>query len=71
MITRKAVADNLDSAAQIVMGKRSSAAVIWNAPVRVEQGLKCEIPGIPPNECMYWERYGAGRIRTLEGLMTS
>lgn len=56
MITRKAVADNLVSAAQIVMGEGDEgipAAIIRNAPVRVEDGLRCEIPGIPPNECMY------------------
>jgi coenzyme F420-0:L-glutamate ligase/homotetrameric cytidine deaminase len=56
MITRKAVADNLVSAAQIVMGEGDEgipAAIIRNAPVRVEEGLKCEIPGISPNECMY------------------
>jgi coenzyme F420-0:L-glutamate ligase/homotetrameric cytidine deaminase len=56
MITRKAVADNLVSAAQIVMGEGDEgipAAIIRNAPVRVEEGMKCEIPGIPPKECMY------------------
>ncbi|VVB72153.1 Coenzyme F420:L-glutamate ligase [uncultured archaeon] len=56
MITRKAVADNLVSAAQIVMGEGDEgipAAIIRNAPVRVVEGLQREIPGIPPNECMY------------------
>lgn len=56
MITRKAVADNLVSAAQIVMGEGDEgipAAIIRDSPVRVEEGLVCEIPGIPPSECMY------------------
>jgi len=56
MITRKAVADNLVSAAQIVMGEGDEgrpAAIVRGAPVKVEGGLKCEIPGIPPKECMY------------------
>ena len=53
---QEAVADNLVSAAQIVMGEGDEgipAAIIRNAPVRVDEGLECEIPGIPPKECMY------------------
>jgi coenzyme F420-0:L-glutamate ligase/homotetrameric cytidine deaminase len=56
MITRKAVADNLVSAAQIVMGEGDEgipAAIIRGAPVKVDEYLECEIPGIPPDECMY------------------
>ena len=55
-ITRKAVADNLVSAAQIVMGEGGEgvpAAIIRGAPVPVRSGLNCKIPSIPPNECMY------------------
>jgi coenzyme F420-0:L-glutamate ligase/homotetrameric cytidine deaminase len=54
-ITRKAVADNLVSAAQIVMGEGDEsipAAIVRGAPVQMaEDG--CEIPKIPPEECMY------------------
>jgi coenzyme F420-0:L-glutamate ligase/homotetrameric cytidine deaminase len=56
MITRKAVADNLVSAAQIVMGEGGEgipAAIIRGAPVKVQDGLDNEIPCIPPDECMY------------------
>jgi len=55
MITRKAVADNLVSAAQIVMGEGDEsipAVIIRGAPVPVQEG-SCEIPRIPPDECMY------------------
>ncbi len=55
MITRKAVADNLVSAAQIVMGEGDEgvpAAIIRGAPVPI-QDVNCEIPTIPPAECMY------------------
>lgn len=55
MITRKAVADNLVSAAQIVMGEGDEsipAVIIRGAPVPVQEG-SCEIPKIPPDECMY------------------
>lgn len=55
MITRKAVADNLVSAAQIVMGEGDEsipAVIIRGAPVAVQDG-SCEIPKIPPEECMY------------------
>lgn len=54
-ITRKAVADNLVSAAQIVMGESNEstpAVVIRGAPVVLIDGA-CEIPRIPPEECMY------------------
>jgi coenzyme F420-0:L-glutamate ligase/homotetrameric cytidine deaminase len=55
MITRKAVADNLVSAAQIVMGEGDEgvpAAIIRGAPVSIRD-INCEIPNIPPAECMY------------------
>lgn len=55
-ITRKAVADNLVSAAQVVMGEGSEgipAVVIRGAPVEASDlGPVC-IPNIPPGECMY------------------
>ena len=54
-ITRKAVADNLVSAAQVVMGEGGEsipAAIIRGAPVEMKEGGG-EIPKIPPNECMY------------------
>jgi coenzyme F420-0:L-glutamate ligase/homotetrameric cytidine deaminase len=55
MITRKAVADNLVSAAQIVMGEGDEgvpAAIIRGAPVSIRDD-NCQIPTIPPSECMY------------------
>jgi coenzyme F420-0:L-glutamate ligase/homotetrameric cytidine deaminase len=55
-ITRKAVADNLVSAAQIIMGEGGEgipAVIIRNAPVNIGEGIKCEIPRMPPMECMY------------------
>jgi homotetrameric cytidine deaminase len=55
MITRKAVADNLVSAAQIVMGEGDEGipgAIIRGAPVTIRD-ICCEIPTIPPSECMY------------------
>jgi coenzyme F420-0:L-glutamate ligase/homotetrameric cytidine deaminase len=55
MITRKAVADNLVSAAQIVMGEGDEGipgAIIRGAPVAIRD-ISCEIPTIPPSECMY------------------
>jgi coenzyme F420-0:L-glutamate ligase/homotetrameric cytidine deaminase len=54
-ITRKAVADNLVSAAQVVMGEGDEgipAAIIRGAPVELSEE-SCEIPKIPPDECMY------------------
>jgi len=54
-ITRKAVADNLVSAAQVVMGEGDEgipAVIIRGAPVRI-QDISCEIPRIAPGECMY------------------
>jgi coenzyme F420-0:L-glutamate ligase/homotetrameric cytidine deaminase len=54
-ITRKAVADNLVSAAQIVMGEGDEcipAAIIRDAPVSITDS-SCDIPKIPPDECMY------------------
>ncbi len=55
MITRKAVADNLVSAAQIVMGEGDEgipAAIIRDAPVQIKE-VSGQMPKIPPDECMY------------------
>jgi coenzyme F420-0:L-glutamate ligase/homotetrameric cytidine deaminase len=54
-ITRKAVADNLVSAAQIVMGEGDEgipAVIIRDAPVSISEGQSA-IPTIAPQECMY------------------
>jgi len=54
-ITRKAVADNLVSAAQVVMGEGDEgipAVIIRNSPVPIQE-VDGEIPSIPPHECMY------------------
>ncbi|MDD1749526.1 MAG: coenzyme F420-0:L-glutamate ligase [Methanothrix sp.] len=54
-ITRKAVADNLVSAAQIVMGEGDEgipAVIIREAPVPISEA-QCAIPTIAPQECMY------------------
>jgi coenzyme F420-0:L-glutamate ligase/homotetrameric cytidine deaminase len=54
-ITRKAVADNLVSAAQIVMGEGDEgipAVIIKGAPVSISEA-DCAIPTIAPQECMY------------------
>ena len=57
MITRKAVADNLVSAAEVVMGEGNEgipAVIIRGAPVRLaDDGEDIRIPNIPPEECMY------------------
>jgi coenzyme F420-0:L-glutamate ligase/homotetrameric cytidine deaminase len=54
-ITRKAVADNLVSAAQIVMGEGDEgipAAIIRGAPIPItESGM--DIPAVSPIDCMY------------------
>ncbi len=56
-VTRKAVADNLVSAAQIVMGEGNEgipAVIIRGAPVKfVDGGEEMVIPSIAPEECMY------------------
>lgn len=55
-ITRKAVADNLVSAAQIIMGEGDEgipAVIIRNAPVKIEENASCEIPTMSPQGCMY------------------
>ena len=58
-ITRKAVADNLTSAAQIVMGEGDEgipAVIIRGAPVKLVDDNDPEmvkIPSIAPDECMY------------------
>lgn len=62
LITRKAVADNLVSAAQIVMGEGDEgipAAIVRDAPVTISD-VSCEIPKIPPQECMYIGALQAG-----------
>jgi coenzyme F420-0:L-glutamate ligase/homotetrameric cytidine deaminase len=54
-ITRKAVADNLVSAAQIIMGEGDEgipAVIIRDAPVAISE-VSDPIPSIPPDECMY------------------
>jgi coenzyme F420-0:L-glutamate ligase/homotetrameric cytidine deaminase len=54
-ITRKAVADNMVSAAQIIMGEGDEgvpAVIIRGAPVEVKE-VSPEIPRMPPHECMY------------------
>jgi homotetrameric cytidine deaminase len=54
-ITRKAVADNLVSAAQIVMGEGDEgipAVIIREAPVLISEAYSA-IPTIAPQECMY------------------
>ena len=61
-ITRKAVADNLVSAAQIVMGEGDEgipAVIIRDAPVPIQE-VSGEIPTIPPQECMYIGALRAG-----------
>ena len=55
-ITRKAVADNLVSAAQIIMGEGDEgipAVIIRNAPVKIDENASCEIPTMSPQGCMY------------------
>lgn len=62
LITRKAVADNIVSAAQIVMGEGDEgipAAIVRGAPVSITD-VSCEIPKIPPQECMYIGALQAG-----------
>ncbi len=61
-ITRKAVADNLVSAAQIVMGEGDEgipAAIIRDSSVPIRE-VSGEIPTIPPSECMYIGALGFG-----------
>jgi len=56
-VTRKAVADNLVSAAEVVMGEGDEgvpAVIIRGAPVKFTgDGDKMKIPSIAPEECMY------------------
>jgi coenzyme F420-0:L-glutamate ligase/homotetrameric cytidine deaminase len=62
LITRKAVADNIVSAAQIVMGEGDEgvpAAIVRGSPVPITD-VSCEIPKIPPHECMYIGALRAG-----------
>ncbi len=61
-ITRKAVADNLVSAAQIVMGEGDEgipAAIIRDSSVPIREGCS-EIPTIEPSKCMYIGALGFG-----------
>lgn len=61
-ITRKAVADNLVSAAQVVMGEGDEgipAVIIRGAPVALSEAGG-PIPTIPPLECMYIGALRAG-----------
>ena len=61
-ITRKAVADNLVSAAQIVMGEGDEgipAAIIRDSGVPIKEASG-QIPSIPPSECMYIGALGIG-----------
>lgn len=61
-ITRKAIADNLVSAAQIVMGEGDEgipAAIIRDSGVPIKETWG-EIPTIPPLECMYIGALGIG-----------
>ncbi|GAB6266522.1 MULTISPECIES: coenzyme F420-0:L-glutamate ligase [Methanothrix] len=61
-ITRKAIADNLVSAAQIVMGEGDEgipAAIIRDSGVPIKEASG-EIPTIPPAECMYIGALGIG-----------
>jgi coenzyme F420-0:L-glutamate ligase/homotetrameric cytidine deaminase len=56
-VTRKAVADNLVSAGEVVMGEGDEgvpAVIIRGAPVKfTSDGNDMKIPSIPPEECMY------------------
>jgi len=61
-ITRKAVADNLVSAAQIVMGEGDEgipAAIVRDSSVPIRE-VSGKIPTIPPSECMYIGALGFG-----------
>ncbi len=56
LITRRATADNLVSAAQIIMGEADEstpAVLIRDAPVRFIEGSE-DIPVIPRDECLYF-----------------
>ncbi len=56
LITRRATADNLVSAAQIIMGEADEstpAVLIRGAPVRFIEGSE-DIPTIPKDKCLYF-----------------
>lgn len=56
LITRRATADNLVSAAQIIMGEADEstpAVLIRDAPVKFIEGSE-DIPTIPRKECLYF-----------------
>lgn len=60
LITRRAVADNLVSAAQIIMGEADEsipAVLIRDAPVRFVEGSE-DIPTISREECLYFGCFG-------------
>ncbi len=60
MITRRATADNLVSAAQLIMGEADEstpAVLVRDAPVRFIEGSE-EIPVISREECMYFGCFG-------------
>ena len=60
LITRRATADNLVSAAQIIMGEADEstpAVLIRDAPVRLIEG-SVDIPQIAREECLYFGCFG-------------
>lgn len=61
-ITRKAVADNLVSAAQLLMGEAGEsvpAVLVRNAPVQMIGGSE-DMPLFTPQECMYYSNIKKG-----------
>ena len=60
-VTRKAVADNVASAAEILMGEANESVpivVVRNAPVELKGAEG--IPTILPEECLYFGSFGIG-----------
>ncbi len=60
LITRRATADNLVSAAQIIMGEADESipcVLIRDAPVKFIGGSE-DIPAIPRQECLYFGCFG-------------
>lgn len=60
LITRRATADNLVSAAQIIMGEADESipcVLIRDAPVKFIGGSE-DIPAIPRKECLYFGCFG-------------
>ncbi|MHA1409762.1 MAG: coenzyme F420-0:L-glutamate ligase [Candidatus Odinarchaeia archaeon] len=66
-ITRSAVADNLASAAEVLMGESDEsipAVLIRGAPVTyTERSISMEEMFIPPDECLYVSVFGTKDIR--------